>query len=118
MKKDVPFRKTGSLNCRRTTPILSLVAKATPAPNPNPRPSTPIFTTIYLTLIRLVEQKTDIVISLNVPTIPGQTTAQSQLASDGQQTNGDQAAMKGLQETTTTFEIKDWSLFVNEGGVD
>lgn len=65
-----------------------------------------------------MEQKTDIVISLNIPTILGQASTQAQLAPDGQQTNGDQAAMKGLQEILTTFEIKDWDLFVEEDRIE
>ena len=93
-----------------------MLAKVTPPPTPNPKPLTPTSTTIYLTLIRLTEQETDIVISLNIPNIPNipsQSGTQSQPAADGLP-NGDQVAVKVWQEILLTFEIKDWDLFVNE----
>jgi len=65
-------------------------------------------------LVRLVEQKTDIVITVNVPHVPGEYRKEGI----------DLPAQKvgPLLDTATairqrileTFDVKDWSLFVND----
>ncbi|KAK3173614.1 hypothetical protein OEA41_006946 [Lepraria neglecta] len=107
------------------TPVLSLIATTRPPP-PGPgaarRPHAPTNTDIHLTLIRLVEQSTDIVITLNVPHIPSETEAEDPAAGDGD------AVRKQLNERTEravlmketwemvvgSVEIRDWSLFGTE----
>ncbi|KAI4146734.1 MAG: hypothetical protein L6R39_003345 [Caloplaca ligustica] len=97
-------------------PSYSLLATTTPPPATNGnvnRPLTPTFTAIHLTLIRLSQQATDIVITINIPHIPGQ-----QEPSDGA-VNFEEGKFGSLvregavirDEIWRTFVIKDWSLF-------
>ncbi|KAL2057800.1 hypothetical protein ABVK25_002184 [Lepraria finkii] len=97
-----------------------------PPPPPDPgaarRPHAPTNTDIHLTLIRLVEQSTDIVITLNVPHIPNETNPEDPVAGD------DEAVRKQLNERTEkavlmkeawemvvgSVEVRDWSLFGTE----
>ncbi|KAF2660613.1 Mog1p/PsbP-like protein [Lophiostoma macrostomum CBS 122681] len=77
-------------------------------PQPNPRRKEPEFVSIHLLLLRLKEQGTDIVISINEPHYAGEYVK----APEGQKETqlmkqGEEMAKKVL----STFDIKDWSLF-------
>lgn len=99
---------------RPTTPILALTATTKPpAPTVAAKALTPTHTDICFTLIRLVEQSTDIVITLNVPYLARDT--------DGQTSNGTEAGTTQREmeqevrdmyhQIVTSFAIKDWGLF-------
>ena len=88
---------------RLSTPILSLMARIIPPPDPNSKPMAPSHTTMILTLVRLVEQATDIVITFNIPTIPDSSEAQDE-----------SVAREIISKVVTSFEIKDWNLFNGE----
>ena len=121
----IPSNALSSPPHRPNTPVLSLIATTRPPP-PGPgaarRPHAPTDTDIHVTLIRLVEQSTDIVITLNVPQIPSETEAEGPAAGDGD------AVRKQLNERTEravlmkeawemvvgSVEIRDWSLFGTE----
>lgn len=77
----------------------------TPPTTANRRQLDATNTKICLTLIRLVEQDTDIVITLNVPSIPD-SEGQQQQAADNEE------MMESMcREVLTSFEIKNWELF-------
>ena len=80
--------------------MLSIAIKITPPLSPSPRPLAPSYVTLFLTLIRLEAQATDLVITLNVPTILG-----SPEHLDGS------AVRDILAKVVPTFEIKDWDMF-------
>jgi hypothetical protein len=67
-----------------------------------------------LALVRLEQQKTDILIAVNVPHIPGQydpAEVDPEKAMHGALL---QQAIDYRSEIMSTFEIKDWNLFVQE----
>ena len=64
---------------------------------------TPIYITMYFTLIRLEAQATDIVITLNVPTITGSP-----------ETLDESVARDVVSKVVQSFEVKDWNLFNGE----
>ncbi|KAL8784454.1 MAG: hypothetical protein Q9213_003977 [Squamulea squamosa] len=84
-----------------------------PATNGNVRAKTPTFTAVILTLIRLVGQSTDILVTVNIPHIPGH-----QEPSDGE-VNFDEGkfgtlveeGVKIRDEVWRSLEVKDWGLF-------
>ncbi|CAD6587630.1 MAG: hypothetical protein ASARMPREDX12_004651 [Alectoria sarmentosa] len=104
-------------NFPRTTPILALTAiTKPPASTVAVNALTPTHTNVHFTLIRLVDQSTDIAITLNTPYIAGKV--------DGQIANGTEAGTR-LRETeqevgkmyhqiVTSFAINDWGLFNGE----
>ncbi|KAL8732165.1 MAG: hypothetical protein Q9166_002912 [cf. Caloplaca sp. 2 TL-2023] len=101
------------------TPCYTLFATTTPPPatNGNARALTPAFTAIILTLIRLVPQSTDIVVTINIPHIPGH-----QEPSDGEvkfeEGKFGSLVEEGLRikdEVWKSLEVRDWGLF---GGND
>jgi hypothetical protein len=74
----------------------------------------PDFTGIMLFLLRLKEQKTDITITVNAPHVPGEYNPEEiDLPSQKLGKLLNQAATY-RQKISETFEIRDWSLFVNE----
>ncbi|OCL01926.1 Mog1p/PsbP-like protein [Glonium stellatum] len=101
-------------------PTYTLFATQHPHPptiSPNgasvPRKPTPDFTGILLLLVRLVEQKTDIVVTVNVPHVQGEYASEAvdlAAANLGPLMGG---AVKVQEKFLETFDIKDWSLFVN-----
>ncbi|KAL9136418.1 MAG: hypothetical protein Q9175_002377 [Cornicularia normoerica] len=100
-----------------TTPILALTAiTKPPASTVAAKALTPDHTDIYFTLIRLVGQSTDIVITLNIPHLADET--------DGQIPNDTEAEVKQREveqdveimyhQIVRSFAIKDWGLFSGE----
>ncbi|KAF1844030.1 Mog1p/PsbP-like protein [Cucurbitaria berberidis CBS 394.84] len=90
-------------------PLLTLTFIQTPpTPNPNPRRKTPEFTYIHLLLLRLKEQATDLMITINIPHYAGEY---QKAAEEGGQTQlmKDSAALK--EKVLESFEIKEWGLF-------
>jgi hypothetical protein len=72
------------------------------------------FTGIFLILVRLEEQKTDIVISVNVPHVPGEYKKEEVDLPSQKMGPHLEAATTIRQRILETFEVKDWTLFVNE----
>ena len=84
-----------------------------------------------MTLVRLASKCTDLVITINLPYIESQTgtstpsAASGPLAGQGKQEDVDfeqgafgswvEEGMKVRDEVHRSLEIKDWSLFVDEG---
>lgn len=78
------------------------------------RAKAPDFTGILLTLLRLPEQETDLVISINVPHAPGEYDRDEVDPAAGKNGKLLDAAMRHRDRILQTFEIKDWGLFVSE----
>ena len=65
-------------------------------------------------LIRLEQQKTDIVITINVPHIKGSYDETEIDVEGGKQGKLLDAAVAYQDRILQTFQIKDWTLFVSE----
>lgn len=93
-------------------PSYTLIATQTPRPDPSKgQTSAPDFTAIILTLLRLEREKTDVLITINVPHIKGEYDAEDvdlQLGKQGQLI-GD--AVEYASRIWSSFKIKDWNLF-------
>lgn len=87
--------------------MLSLTFIQTPQ-NPNPRRKEPEFAYIHLLLLRLKEQGTDILVTINIPHYRGEYEKPSQ---EGQETKlmKDSAVVK--EKVLESLQIKDWNLF-------
>ncbi|RKF63022.1 putative ran guanine nucleotide release factor [Golovinomyces cichoracearum] len=75
-----------------------------------PKDSSPEFTAIVLTLIRLEKESTDILISINVPHIKGEYTDEVDMEV-GKQGKLIENAIEYATRIWETFEIRDWDLF-------
>ncbi|KAL8740834.1 MAG: hypothetical protein Q9190_006500 [Brigantiaea leucoxantha] len=101
----------------QNTPAYSLLATTIPkaAPDgiaPTSRPVTPAFTAVLLTLIRLVPQLTDLVITINIPHIPGHQESNEPVDFEqGQLGSLVEDGRRIRDEIWRTLEIKDWGLF-------
>ena len=69
---------------------------------------------IMLTLIRLVDQKTDILVTVNVPHVIGQYDTGSVDLEHGKTGPLLEQATKWRGRVLETFEVKDWGLFGEE----
>ena len=90
-------------------PAYTLIATQTPPPQPGSK--SPDFTAIVLTLIRLEEDKTDILITINVPHIKGEYSAEEVDMQVGKQGKLIENAVEYAARIWETFKIKDWGLF-------
>ncbi|PMD20495.1 putative ran guanine nucleotide release factor [Hyaloscypha hepaticicola] len=90
-------------------PAYTLIATQTPPPQPGSK--SPDFTAIVLTLIRLEEDKTDILITINVPHIKGEYSAEEVDMQVGKQGKLIENAVEYAAKIWETFKIKDWGLF-------
>ena len=77
------------------------------------KPLTPAHTDIQLTLIRLQEQSTDIVITSNTPHLAGETDRPLSNETETGTTQWETEHEAGLmhRQVVTSFAIKDWGLF-------
>lgn len=67
-----------------------------------------------LTLIRLVEQETDVLVTINVPHVIGQFEAGSVDLEHGKSGPLLETAAKWRERVMETFEVKEWGLFGGE----
>jgi hypothetical protein len=73
--------------------------------------SAPDFTAIIMTLLRLEKQKTDILITINVPHIKGEYDEEDVDLELGKQGKLIGDAVEHSARIWSTFKIKDWGLF-------
>ncbi|KAM0474637.1 hypothetical protein ACHAPX_007581 [Trichoderma viride] len=92
-------------------PAYTLIATQTPKLPNNGLNSAPDFTAITMTLLRLEEQKTDILITINVPHIRGEYDAEDVDLELGKQGKLIGDAVEVAARIWETFVIKDWDLF-------
>ncbi|KAK6397516.1 hypothetical protein LTR65_006493 [Meristemomyces frigidus] len=76
------------------------------------RANEPEFVGILLTMIRLVEQKTDLIIAINVPHVAGTYDEAEVDLAGGKYGKLIEAAMGLREKVVETLEIRDWGLFV------
>lgn len=102
----------GPNNVSPGTPCYTLMASQTPKPqDSNARQSSPDFTAIVLTLIRLEAEHTDVLITINVPHIKGEYTKEEVDLKLGKQGKLIENAIEHSARIWETFKIKDWGLF-------
>ena len=105
------------------TPVLSVLVTASPPPsdmNIPLRSNRPTHTNILLTLIRLEPQLTDMLITLNIPHIPGSPEA---VAVGGEDLDFETAkygsaveeGRKVVEAAISSLTVKDWGLFGPRG---
>merc|ERR1712098_221626 len=91
------------------TPAYTLIATQTPPPKPGSK--NPDFTAIVLTLIRLEQESTDVLVTINVPHIKGEYTEEEIDMQMGKQGKLIENAVEYAAKIWETFKIKDWGLF-------
>lgn len=97
---------------REGTPAYTLISTQTPHVNQSrDTTSAPDFTAIILTLLRLEKQKTDILITINVPHIKGEYDEDEVDLELGRQGKLIGDAVEYSARIWSTFKIKDWGLF-------
>lgn len=94
----------------RDKPVYTLqFIQTPPSPNPHPNRKVPEFTYIQLLLVRLKEQGTDLMISINVPHYAGE------YEKAGEGDDGVTPLMRQSEavkeKILESFEIKEWGLF-------
>ncbi|KAL8966899.1 MAG: hypothetical protein Q9197_005731 [Variospora fuerteventurae] len=101
---------------RPDTPCYILLATTTPPPPSDDnaaRPLTPTFTAVILALIRLPLQSTDIVVTVNIPHIPGQQEPLNANVNFEEGNFGSlvEEGMRIRDEILKSLKAKDWGLF-------
>jgi hypothetical protein len=69
---------------------------------------------IMLTLIRLVDQETDMLVTINVPHVPGSYEAGSVDLEHGKMGPLLELAGKWRERVLESFEVREWGLFGEE----
>ncbi|KXS95888.1 hypothetical protein AC579_10579 [Pseudocercospora musae] len=110
------LHNTGSayLSKMPTTTAMTLLATSPPGEQQRGRANEPDFVGIVLIVVRLEEQKTDIVIAVNVPHLPGSYAKEDVNPAAGKYGNLLEAGKVVKEKVLESFEIKDWGLFVQE----
>jgi len=91
-----------------------MLASQHPHTTDRPGQQQPDFTAILLTMLRLERQQTDVLISINVPHVPGEYDAAQLRLEAGEWGPLVGAAVKHRDEILKTFRVLDWALFVQE----
>lgn len=94
-------------------PACSLFATSPPGEKQRGRENEPEFVGILLTLVRLVEQETDVLVAVNVPHIVGQYGVEEVRLEEGVRGGLVERAERVMERVIGSFEIREWELFVN-----
>lgn len=93
-------------------PAYTLIATMAPRPSPETeRRSSPDFTALIMTLVRLEREMTDILITINVPHIKGEYDEADVDLELGKQGKLIGDAVDYAAKIWETFKVKDWGLF-------
>jgi len=92
-------------------PAYTLIATQTPAGADESRSTAPDFTALILTLVRLEKEKSDILITINVPHIKGEYDEDEVDLALGKQGELIGDAVEYSARIWSTFEVKSWRLF-------
>ncbi|KAI1340683.1 Mog1p/PsbP-like protein [Xylariaceae sp. FL0016] len=97
-------------------PAYTLIATVPPRSKPSAsgsasNPSSPDFTAIILTLLRLEDDLTDILVTLNVPHIKGEYDEEDVSLEMGRSGKLIGDAVNHMDEVWKTMKIQDWGLF-------
>lgn len=94
------------------TPAYTLIATQTPRADPkSSSTSAPDFTAIILTLLRLEEQKTDLLVTINVPHMRGEYDEDEIDLALGKQGELIGDAIDYASHIWATLRVDDWKLF-------
>jgi hypothetical protein len=96
------------------TPTYNLLATSPPGAKQQGRANEPEFVAIMLTLIRLVDQTTDMLVTINVPHVPGSYEAGSVDLEHGKMGPLLELAGKWRERVLESFEVREWGLFGEE----
>jgi hypothetical protein len=96
------------------TPAYTLIATQTPQPEPESRHPAPDFTAIVLSLIRLEREKTDILITINVPHVKGEYSEEDVDLELGKQGKLIGDAVEFAARIWESFSVKEWGLFMED----
>jgi hypothetical protein len=96
------------------TPVYTLLATSPPGAKQQGRANEPDFVAILLSLIRLKDQKTDILVTVNVPHVKGEYEAGSVDLEHGRQGSLIERAGQWRERVLETFEVREWGLFGEE----
>ncbi|KAK5685641.1 hypothetical protein LTR17_027050 [Elasticomyces elasticus] len=97
-----------------TIPAYTLLATTPPGARQRGRAHEPDFVGVLLLLVRLVEQKTDLLVAVNVPHIPGHYDP-GEVDLERRMTGGLLRIGGEIREKVLeSLEIRDWELFVQE----
>ncbi|EGP83627.1 unnamed protein product [Zymoseptoria tritici ST99CH_1A5] len=107
-------RKDASLRLMPSTPVFTLIATTPPGARQRGRPNEPDFVGVIMILIRLKEQKTDIVVTVNVPHLPNSYDENEMTPEEGKLGPLMESASKVKERVLDTFEVKDFGLFIEE----
>lgn len=91
-----------------------MIATQIPPANPgsvSSRSAAPDFTAIVLNLVRLEKERTDILITINVPHIKGEYSAKDIDLELGRQGELIKDAVEHASVVWESFEVRDWHLF-------
>ena len=102
--------KQGLTPSRTDIPAYTLIATQTPRAADD-RTSSPDFTAIILTLLRLERDSTDILVTINVPHIKGEYNEEDVDLELGKQGKLIGDAVDIAARIWESFKVKDWSLF-------
>jgi len=105
---------TKLINLPDGVPSYTLVATKQPVAGERVRTPSPDFTAILLTLVRLESQKTDVVITINVPHIKGEYVEEEVDLAGGKPGRLLEAGFLYRDQILKSFDIKDWGLFVQD----
>ncbi|EME39846.1 hypothetical protein DOTSEDRAFT_74672 [Dothistroma septosporum NZE10] len=94
------------------TPVLTLLATSPPGEKRRGRANEPEFVGILMALIRLEAQKTDVVVTVNVPHLPGSYEKAGLRVEEGRYGPLLEAAQVVKDKVLGSFEVRDWGLFV------
>ncbi|KOS23373.1 putative ran guanine nucleotide release factor [Escovopsis weberi] len=102
-----------TLNASARTRFPAYTLMATQKPEGPDRGMRNDFTAILMTLLRLENRSTDILVTINVPHIKGEYDENEVDLELGKQGKLVGAAVEALAMIWETFDIKDWNLFVD-----
>jgi hypothetical protein len=94
-------------------PYYTLLATSPPGAKQRGRDNEPDFVGILLTLIRLEQQKTDIVVAVNVPHVRGQYDPAEVDLQSGKWGPLLEKGREMREKVLEGLEVRDWGLFVN-----
>ncbi|TKA74943.1 hypothetical protein B0A55_04946 [Friedmanniomyces simplex] len=97
-----------------TTPAYTLLATSPPGAKQRGRANEPAFIGILLLLVRLVEQKTDILVAVNVPHITGNYEPGDVDLEKGRWGGLLEMGLQIREKVMASLEVRDWGLFVQE----
>ncbi|KAK0334187.1 hypothetical protein LTR91_026639 [Friedmanniomyces endolithicus] len=97
-----------------TASAYTLLATTPPGAKQRGRAHEPDFVGIVLLLVRLVEQKTDILVSVNVPHVAGEYEAGEVDLEKGRLGRLLEKGVQIREKVMESLEVRDWGMFVQE----